>query len=87
MNIGGWRREQEQAGPIRLTVPQRMADRLRAIHAESQLGCAYGGRTSLEQYCLHVIEWFLVDHRSGKVPNDPLRHTERNGCDADHVVE
>lgn len=41
----------------------------------------------MEQYIIEIIDSFVVDTRSNKMANDPSRHTERNGCDADNVVE
>ena len=71
---------------ITITIDGVSAYRLRALHKESQAGTFCGGRTSLERYCLEIIEGFLCDQRSNKLRLDPDRYWERNGSDADHAI-
>ena len=87
MNLNGWRREQPVNGPIKLNVTGKLADKLRAIHAEAIIGCERGGRTSLEQYIMEILDSFVVEHRSNRLRDDPSRFYERNGDDAMHVME
>lgn len=87
MNLNGYRREQPVHGPIKLSVTGRLADKLRALHAESQIGCDPGvWRNSIEQYIIEILDIFVVEHRSCKAKLDPDRHWERNGDDASHVI-
>jgi hypothetical protein len=58
-------------GPIVLTINGRLAERVRELARDS-------GASSVESYCEMMLEWFVVEHRSGKERVDPLRHTSRH---------
>ncbi len=60
-----------EAGPIRLVVRERLAERVRELARAS-------GAASVESYCEMMLEWFVVEHRSGKDRPDPLRHGNRH---------
>ena len=79
MNINGWRRDKAKAGAIELRIAGEMAQALRRVHAASQVGMECGGRSSLEQYIFEILDNFLMERRSGRVPHDPTRHHERLG--------
>lgn len=88
MNLNGNRRNDATAGPIKITITGKMADRLRAVHAQSIVGEGpYGcNRTSLNTMIHQVLDNFLIDQRSNKLRLDPARYYDRNGEDAEHAI-
>ena len=61
-------------GPIVLQLTGRLAARVRQLAKDS-------GAASVESYCEQIMEWFVVEHRSGKDRLDrvdPLRHASRH---------
>lgn len=52
-------------GEIMITIKNPIADRIRKVHAIAQIGDPEGDRTSLEKYCVEIIENFIVDNRKG----------------------
>lgn len=58
-------------GPIELVIRGRLAERVRELVRVS-------GASSVESYCEQILEWFVVEHRSGKERVDPLRHLSRH---------
>lgn len=58
-------------GPIAVEIKGRLAERVRELARQS-------GASSVESYCEHILEWFVVEHRSGKERVDPLRHLSRH---------
>lgn len=71
LRTGPRRRTIAEAGPIRLVVRERLAERVRELAKAS-------GAASVESYCEMMLEWFVVEHRSGKERVDPLRHASRH---------
>lgn len=67
----GARARLEETGPITLEVRGRLAERVRELARDS-------GASSVESYCEMMLEWFVVEHRSGKERVDPLRHASRH---------
>jgi hypothetical protein len=57
-------------GQIELVIRGRLAERVRELARVS-------GAASVESYCEQILEWFVVEHRSGKERVDPLRHGNR----------
>jgi hypothetical protein len=53
-----------------LVIRGRLAERVRELARVS-------GAASVESYCEQILEWFVVEHRSGKERVDPLRHGNR----------
>jgi hypothetical protein len=73
--------------PIAITITGVYAGRLRAWHRISQVGVAPGaGRTSLEKFCLEIIEGYLADKRGLRLVTDADQYWERDGDDASHVA-
>lgn len=70
--------------PIALTLSGRIAQRIRQHHAESQIGTAFGGKTHVEKFVIEIIEAFLSERRSNRMPPMP-DYWERNGSDEDHA--
>lgn len=50
-------------GEITITIKNPIADRIRKVHAIAQIGDPKGDRTSLEKYCVEIIENFITDKR------------------------
>jgi len=73
-------RKPRGTGPITLTISGPMAEKIRDQH-----DIARG--SSVQQWCIEALESFLMDRRSGKVPDRADRHWDRNGDDAEHVVD
>lgn len=66
-------------GPIALRLSGRLADRVRTLAIES-------GAASAESYCEMMLEWFVVEYRSGKRRDlDPHRHTAQHEPDFSRV--
>lgn len=62
-------------GPIALRLSGRLAERVRTLAIESEAASA-------ESYCEMMLEWFVVEHRSGKRRDlDPHRHTAQHAPD------
>lgn len=57
-------------GQIELVIRGRLAERVRELARVSSA-------SSVESYCEMMLEWFVVEHRSGKERVDPLRHGNR----------
>lgn len=57
-------------GPIAVEIKGRLAERVRELARVSRAA-------SVESYCEQILEWFVVEHRSGKERVDPLRHGNR----------
>lgn len=81
MDLTGWRRSESDKGPIHVTIQGKLADRIRALHRISIEGTSCGGRTSIEQWVVEVVDSFVVEHRSNKLRLDASRHDDRNGSD------
>lgn len=58
-------------GPIDVVIRGRLAERVRELARAS-------GASSVESYCEQILEWFVVEHLSGKERVDPLRHLSRH---------
>lgn len=58
-------------GQIELVIRGRLAERVRELARVSSA-------SSVESYCKMMLEWFVVEHRSGKERVDPLRHLSRH---------
>lgn len=58
-------------GQIAVEIKGRLAERVRELARVS-------GAASVESYCKQILEWFVVEHRSGKERVDPLRHLSRH---------
>lgn len=58
-------------GPIAVVIRGRLAARVRELARQS-------GASSAESYCEMMLEWFVVEHRSGKERPDPLRYANRH---------
>ena len=71
LRTGGRARTMAETGPIALKINGRLADRVRELARLS-------GASSAESYCEMMLEWFVVEHRSGKERVDPLRHANRH---------
>lgn len=69
--------------PITVTVSGPLARKIRHHHAISQIGTSFGGKTYVEKFVIEIIEGFITDCRSGKLP--PANYLERNRSDADHA--
>lgn len=70
LRTGARARTIAETGPITVVVRGRLAARLRELARLS-------GEASVESYCEMMLEWFVVEHRSGKERPDPLRHGNR----------
>ena len=82
MNLTGYRRQKrirQETGKLQITIPNILANRLRAIHATAILGESHS--TALETLILEILDNFIVDHRSNKPPAVPERHQARRGDD------
>ncbi|MDH5667845.1 MAG: hypothetical protein OEY86_07540 [Nitrospira sp.] len=88
MNLNGFRRSDNKERTIKLTVPAKLAERVRVLHKISTLGEGpYGCHvTSIETWLLQIIDNFVVENRSGKFRDDPTRYHDRNGEDAEHAI-
>lgn len=62
-----------------ITVSGNLARRVRAARGEAS-------GESLEGWCRGALEYFLDEHRSGKIRVDPYRHDSRRGGDYDRQV-
>lgn len=71
LRMGARARTIATEGPIELVIRGRLAARVRELARES-------GASSVESYCEMMLEWFVVEHRSGKERVDPLRHLSRH---------
>ena len=71
LRAGARARTIAEAGPITVVVRGRLAERVRELARAS-------GTASVESYCEMMLEWFVVEHRSGKDRPDPLRHGNRH---------
>lgn len=58
-------------GPVALKLNGRLALRVRELAIAS-------GATSVESYSEQILEWFVVERRSGKYRPDPARHDARH---------
>lgn len=58
-------------GQIELVIRGRLAERVRELARVSRA-------SSVESYCEMMLEWFVVEHRSGKERVEPLRHLSRH---------
>jgi hypothetical protein len=58
-------------GQIELVIRGRLAERVRELARVSSA-------SSVESYCEMMLEWFVVEHRSGKERVDLLRHLSRH---------
>lgn len=50
---------------ITILIKMPVADKIRRIHRASQVGERLGDKTSLEKFCVEIIENFIVDNRKG----------------------
>ena len=50
---------------ITILIKNPVADKIRRIHRVSQVGERNGDKTSLEKFCVEIIENFIVDNRKG----------------------
>jgi len=64
---------------VRCTLDGPMAMRIRDLAKESG--------TTAASWVREAIEFMLHEHRSGRYRPEPTRHWERNGNDADHVLD
>lgn len=64
--------------PITLTIDGHIARRIRELHGQSSIGDQTGDRTSVEKWCVEIIESFLSDRRSGIVPRERDRFWNQN---------
>lgn len=71
LRMGARERTITMEGPIDLKIKGRLAERVRELARAS-------GAASVESYCKMMLEWFVVEHRSGKERVDPLRHLSRH---------
>lgn len=71
LRMGARERTITMEGPIALVIKGRLAERVRELARQS-------GAASVESYCEMMLEWFVVEHRSGKERVDPLRHLSRH---------
>lgn len=51
--------------PISLTIPNPLASRIRELHAISKVGDKIGDVTSIQRWCIEIIETFFVEKRKG----------------------
>ena len=51
--------------PITIVLTTPLADKIRQLHAVSQLGEVQGNKTSIQKWCIEIIENFVVDNRKG----------------------
>lgn len=54
-----------QGHPIMVTIRNPMADKIRSAHQVAQVGESQGDRTTIEKFCVEIIENFIVDNRKG----------------------
>ena len=50
---------------ITILIKMPVADKIRRIHRASQVGERLGDKTSLEKFCVEIIESFIADNRKG----------------------
>lgn len=50
---------------ITILIKMPVADKIRRIHRASQVGERLGDKTSLEKFCVEIIENFIADNRKG----------------------
>lgn len=50
---------------ITILIKNPVADKIRRIHRTSQVGERNGDKTSLEKFCVEIIENFIADNRKG----------------------
>lgn len=50
---------------ITILIKMPVADKIRRIHRVSQVGERLGDKTSLEKFCIEIIENFIADNRKG----------------------
>lgn len=50
---------------ITILIKNPVADKIRRIHRASQVGERNGDKTSLEKFCVEIIENFIADNRKG----------------------
>lgn len=48
---------------ITILIKNPVADKIRRIHRTSQIGERNGDKTSLEKFCVEIIENFIADNR------------------------
>lgn len=50
---------------ISIVITNPIADKIRRVHYISNVGDKKGDKTSLEKFCVEIIENFIVEHREG----------------------
>ena len=50
---------------ITILIKMPVADKIRRIHRAAQVGERLGDKTSLEKFCVEIIENFIADNRKG----------------------
>lgn len=78
MSTYPYRKPGKAGEPITLTIDGHIARRIRELHGQSSLGEEYGGRTSVQKWCIEIIAAFLADRRSGIVPRERGRYWNHN---------
>ena len=58
-------------GPVKVLVHGKLAETIRDLSLAAR-------SASAASWCVEVLEWFVMEHRSGKVRPDPARHDARN---------
>jgi hypothetical protein len=56
---------------VTVQVHGRLAEVIRDLSMEAR-------SASAASWCVEVLEWFVMEHRSGKERPDPARHDARN---------
>lgn len=51
--------------PLIITIRTPMADKIRRVHQVARVGESRGDQTTLEKFCVEIIENFIVDNRKG----------------------
>lgn len=56
--------------PIHVVIDGHVARRIRELHRTVNIGAEGDNHTSVQKYCIEIIEAFLADRRSGIVPRE-----------------
>ena len=71
LRTGARARTIAETGPITVVVRGRLAERVRELARASVAA-------SVESYCEEMLEYFVVEHRSGKERPELVRHGNRH---------